>query len=662
MRHVILLLLAIAAFLPAPAQEVRGEVLTADASKSKPVRKPGSAWTLGLPLGEHIPSTIDTLQYNYQRQAIPSLTSDAWLTTGNLGAPGMNLIYFDRVRRSDFFFADVLSYVIPQADAQKFYNVYIPMTLLSYNTGGSKQNVQDRLRATFAGNVNRRIGINASLDYLYSKGSYENQATKDFIYGLGGYYNGHRYDLQAFVNLYNLVNKENGGITDDLYITDPAQLQGGVSKIEPKSIPVRLQKAHSRISGADFLLSHAFKIGYEREVQVNDTLSRMEYVPVTKFIHTLRFRRNRHVFDNVPDAASSDFWTNNYLSSSRTHDDTRQWSLSNTLGITTVEGFRPWAKFALAAYATYEIEHTYQTPYDPDAENADLAPLPFAISRKHNDNRLWVGGNLDGHAGKVLTYSAAARFGIVGSVAGDIDLHASLSTRFRMLGDTVSLSASGSFRNTAQPYLLQHYYSNHFAWNNDFGKTRRFQIEGKLTIPWTRTEIGAGVENVQNLVYFGPQSLPVQHSGSVQVFSARIHQPLRLGIWNWDNTVTVQTSTDSNVIPLPAFVLYSNMYLNFTAFRVLHMQIGVDCNYFTRYNAMGYQPATMSFHTLDNGTKAGNYAFANAYLTCKLYKVRFFVMLSHANQGWFSSDYFAMPGYPLNPRKFQIGLSVDFAN
>jgi len=646
-----------------PQGPLGGPVMNASENKQKEKKthKPGSAWTISLPLGEHEKSTLDTLQYNYQRQAIPSLASDAWLTTGNLGAEGMDLIYFDREERGKFFFADALSSVIPLARRQKFYNVYIPMTLLSYNTGGNKQNVQDRLRATFAGNVNRKIGVNAMLDYVYSKGSYENQAVKDFIYGFGGYFNGKRYEAQAFINLYNLLNKENGGITDDLYITDPASLQGGVDKIEPKSIPTRLSSAHSRLIGTDFVFNHAFKIGYSHDVQVNDTLTREEYVPLIKFIHTLRYRRHHHVFDNSNAAQGDEFWAHRYLSADRTHDDTRQWSLSNTLGITTVEGFRPWAKFALGAYATYEIERTTQTPVSDDL-SPDLQPIGFVPQSVHTANRLWIGGKLSGHSGQLLSYDADARFGLVGDIAADLDINAAVGTRFRMLGDTVQVNAKGFFRNLAQPYLLQHYISNHFVWNNDFGKTRRFRVGGELTIPWTRTIISAGVENVQNLVYFGPDALPIQHGGNVQIFSASIDQRLRFGIWNWDNKATFQTSSDQSVIPLPAFAIYSNMYLNFAAFRVLHIQIGVDCDYYTRYRAMGYQPATMSFHTADDGKRVGNYAFCNAYLTCKLYKVRFFVMLSHFNQGWFSADYFSMPGYPLNPRKFQIGLSVDFAN
>ncbi|MDE6329156.1 MAG: putative porin, partial [Muribaculaceae bacterium] len=42
--------------------------------------------------------------------------------------------------------------------------------------------------------------------------------------------------------------------------------------------------------------------------------------------------------------------------------------------------------------------------------------------------------------------------------------------------------------------------------------------------------------------------------------------------------------------------------------------------------------------------------------------VRFYVLWSHVNQGWFSKDYFSVPYYPLNPRCLQFGLSIDFAN
>ena len=53
----------------------------------------------------------------------------------------------------------------------------------------------------------------------------------------------------------------------------------------------------------------------------------------------------------------------------------------------------------------------------------------------------------------------------------------------------------------------------------------------------------------------------------------------------------------------------------------------------------------------------------NLYANMRLSKVRFYVMMSHINQGILGGDnYFSLPHYPLNPRRFQLGLSVDFAN
>lgn len=623
-----------------------------------------SAWTLIFPLGQHKVATIDTLMYNYQRQAVPSMQSDAFLTTGNLGAPSENLIYADRVTSNNFFFDNALQNWMQLGHNQKFYNVYTPMTLVSYNFGGNKESNQDRLRATFAGNVNRRIGIGAHIDYLYSKGAYNYQAVKDYVYGLSGYYLGDRYEMQAFWDQNNMLNKENGGITDDRYITDPAELQGGVDKIEPKSIPTRLSTAHSRLHASEFYMNHAYKVGYWQEVRVNDTLTRQIYIPVVKFIYSLDWKRGRHNFINLDASEGHEFWKNTYFSDFETRDRTTYSSLNNTVGIQMMEGFKPWVKFGLAGYVSYEYLRYNQ--YKPDSlAGNNLTPLPEwfekHFKRVATQSRLWVGGRLDKTVGQHLTYSIDARFGIAGDVAGDMRLIGDGCSRFQLFGDTVGIQVHAAFENQEPGFLISHYSSNHFIWDNDFGKIRNVELGGAITIPWTHTKLEASIRNVSNLIYFDTLSLPRQADKSIQVFIARLQQNLRLGILNWNNTITYQACSDNKILPLPSLSLYSNLYLDFRAFHVLQLQIGIDCDYYTRYDGYRYQPATMVFH-LSNGPKVGNYPFCNAYITGKLYRTRFFVLWSHVNQGWFGSNYFAMPGYPLNPRRLQFGLSVDFAN
>ena len=46
-------------------------------SAKKPKIAPSYAWSITEPLGEHYPSTIDTLQYNYQRQAVRTTSAGA---------------------------------------------------------------------------------------------------------------------------------------------------------------------------------------------------------------------------------------------------------------------------------------------------------------------------------------------------------------------------------------------------------------------------------------------------------------------------------------------------------------------------------------------------------------------------------------------------------
>lgn len=653
-----LLLLAAAG---APAQHTQQRPSASKDTAPSDTARHGSAWTLRLPLGERVPADMDTLPYNYQRQAIPSMQSDAFVTTGNLGAPGLNLIFDRRPERGPFFFSRALDAWMTTASNRRFYNVYTPMTLASYNFGGNRDSNQDRLRAQFAGNVNRRIGIGAHMDYLYSKGSYSQQAVKDYIYGMTFYYLGDRYEAQAMWNQNNMLNKENGGITDDRYITDPAAMQGGVSKIEPKSIPTRLTTAHSLLHTSRLYMSHAYKVGYWRDERVNDTLTRQQYVPVVKFIYSLDWRRARHKFVNFNASEAADFWSNRYIDASRTADRTAYYSLANTLGVAMLEGFRPWVRFGLSAYATYELRHYTQTPYD--TVGTGLTPLPdaFRVPHSASQHMLWAGGRLDKTRGETLTYAADARFGLLGDAAGDMELNGTAATRFRLGRDTVALAAFVSFANTEPDYLLNHYLGNHFAWHNDFGKTRTLAFGGSLDIPWTDTRLEAGLRNVQNLIYFDAFSLPQQESGSTQVLTLRLRQRLRLGILHWDNTLTWQECSRQSVLPLPRLTVYSNLYLLFRAFRVLALQIGVDCDYYTRYGGYMYQPATMTFH-VGRGQSVGNYAFCNAYLTARLYRTRFYVLWSHFNQGWFGSDYFAMRGYPLNPRRLQLGLSVDFAN
>lgn len=636
-------------------------------AKREPQLASSYAWTITEPLGQRYASTIDTLQLNYHLQAVPALVSKAFATTGNLGAEGQNQIFFDRPSTSQFFFEDALGAWLPSLKTQRYYNTRIPMTLLSYNTGGSKENVQDRLKAEFSGNVNKSIEIGAALDYLYSKGFYNNQATKDFTWRLFGSYIGDRYELQTFFNNYNFLNKENGGITNDLYMTDPAQVQGGTTSVDYKTIPVNLTNAHSQIWGHEFYMNHRYKVGYyHTERDSTDSIVSKTYIPVTSFIWTMDYKTNKHMFLNTAATEDTTFFKNTYLRLGGTDDQTKYWRLSNTVGISMLEGFHKYAKFGLAAYATYEIRKYTQGIDTIDAESAStgkLAAKPeVVVPHTYTDNVAWVGGQLTKQKGSLLTYNATAQFGIVGSVAGDISVSGDISTKFRLLKDSVKITGYGYFKNEEVPYLLKNYVSNHYIWQNDFGKMRRFRVGGILDVPFFGANINVGVENIQNYIYFGSDGVSAQAGNNIQVLNATLNHRLKVGHFNWHNSLTYQTSSDDAILPLPKFALYSNAFFDFAIARVLLVNLGIDGSYYTKYYAPNYNPATMTFYN-QREVQCGNFPYMNVYADFKLKKVRFYLMMANVSDGMFGKKtYFSTPHYPLNARRFMLGLSIDFKN
>lgn len=680
-----LLLIAAAMIYAAPRalSQQRGPGSSAAQSSSSATKDPEQkvyAWETTYPLGYREAASVDTLLHNYYLQAVPNDVSPAWATTGNLGAEGINMIYMDRPTLTPFFFRDGLAHWLPEMGTHKFYNSLMPITLLSYNTGGGKEYAQDRLKGIFSGNVNKQLEIGANFDYIYSKGSYASQSVKNISWGAFASYLGERYDMQAFFNSWNSLNKENGGIADDRYITDPAIMQGGVASIEPIAIPVNLTGAHTRVTGAEVMVNNRYKLGYYRELPPDsiegrdgklepDTIPRKEFVAVSGIIWTLDYRRGRHVFDNSEADQDKKFWDHRYLWLDGTHDQTRYSSITNTVGLSMIEGFHKYAKFGLAAFLTHEYRSYTQAvdsvtnPRNPADKIPGLTPYPYdtEVDPKGNENFVWVGGELSKRTGSLLRYDATARFGLLGRAIGDVELKGNIGTHIPLLGDTLSIEASGRFSNEAAPYLMNNYVSNHFIWKNDFAKTRRTRIGGTIAYPKSHTRIGLDVENVENLLYFDSIAMPAQHAKNIQVVSANLRQDFRAGILNWENNLTWQKSTDKAILPLPELAVYSNLYILFRV-ATLKVQLGVDCDWYSSYYAYNYQPATGTFYT-QNKVKVGNYPYMNAYANMKLSKARFYVLFSHVNQGWLGGkEYFSLPHYPMNPRRLLIGVSVDFTN
>ena len=611
------------------------------------------AWQLSPNVYSRYAVDQDTVFLDYYRTDIEDSYSTSYNYLGNFGSPGQSRIFMDRRQAPDFMFLQAYERYNVTPTTRKFYNTQIPFTQVSYLTGGSKPNAEDRLMGTFGANVNKKLGFGAALDYIYARGFYEFQGVKNLSWQIFGSYISDKYEAHAMVNMENFSNQENGGISDPEYILKPENISSNLR--DPKNIPTNLLDAWNRVKNKEVFFTQRYNVGFDRDFYKaqDDSTLYTEFVPVTSFVHTFQFNSNYRKFIIEQGGIQTDgFYPNSYINSTETDDSLRYLSVKNTLAITLNEGFSRYSKFGLAAFATLE-----NRKYTNMQDTLDMG----YIARHYRTDILWVGGELSKTKGSILTYNAQGKVALTGYNIGDIDITGAIQTKIPLFKDSIIVQADGYFKNSEANYYMRRFFTNHFRWKNNFDKEQRYRVAGNLIIPFTRTRLSAGVENITNYLYFDDESLPQQYGGNIQIFSAALDQDFKFGILNWKNSVTFQKSS-SSVIALPDIAAYSQLYLNFTIAGVLKTQLGVDCNYFTKYYAPMYQPATQMFHNQEI-EKVGNYPLMNVFANCKLKQVRFFVMMYHVNKGLFgSNEYFSAPYYPFNPGVFKLGVSIDFNN
>ena len=156
-----------------------------------------------------------------------------------------------------------------------------------------------------------------------------------------------------------------------------------------------------------------------------------------------------------------------------------------------------------------------------------------------------------------------------------------------------------------------------------------------------------------------------QESGNIHLLTAQLHQNFRLGPLNWENVITYQNCAKTSVLPLPTWNIFSNLYLKFKVARVLGVELGSDVTYFSKYYAPDFCPAINQFAVQQNEAsqvELGGYPFVDVYANMVLKGVRFFVMMSHVNNGSGNHKKFLVPHYPTNGSVIHFGVSWNFYN
>lgn len=732
----------------------RGELPADSLGTDKEIPKGIHEWTVDRRFGDIQPAQPDTLSHLFQNTIFTSGRFGEYNTTGNLGTPRINRIFYLRPETEQFIFTQPYDYFVRQPEEYHFTNTLSPITNLTYNSAGNRTNGENHLTAKFAVNAGKRIGVGFLFDYIYGRGYYDAQSTSLFNYSMHGSYLGERYQAHLLLSTNHQKVAENGGITNDFYITHPESFNDNYQTSE---IPTVLTRNWNRNDHHHIFLSHRYSLGFKRKVPMtedeikarkfaieskrqnelqkarekarqeaekrgddfDDSDNRQEptfsgrpdnaavagqepadsttntagqriavngkaqadsllsaqtaasedttwlkdqYVPVTSFIHTLRFDTSRRIYQAY--TTPEDYYANTYFLRDDIYDLTNHRRIVNTFAVSLLEGFNKWAKAGLKAFATSDLRLFTL----PDSEQRQTA---------YNEHTISIGGQLDKRQGQTLHYSLTAETWLLGEDFGQLHFDADADINMPLLGDTLTVAAKGFSHRDNPSFYLRHFHARNLWWDNDLDKQYHNRLQGTITLPKTKTKLTVAIDNINKYTYLGTAysitsdylrkanaTSVRQTDASITVLTAALSQDLRLGPIHWDNIITFQKTSNQDILPLPSINVYTNLYLRFQIARVLHCDLGADLRYFTRYYAPDYSPIIGQYAVQEGPQRIelGNYPIANVYANFHLHQARFFVLFSHANAGSGNRNYFLTPHYPLNERVLRLGISWNFFN
>jgi hypothetical protein len=633
-------------------------------------------WVIDPRTGDRIWAPSDTLLHNFQQTTVPDGFSVAMGHLAPIGSPSINKIFFDKWENSHFVFNNAYSPYFRKPTNNLFLNTRVPYARLNYQrspfsfgTAGPEQ--EDRFDARLTSNFGQKLNVAVDIGILDARGFYTSQAVRHNNFGMSGNYLSDRFEAHGFFNIGTMTNAENGGITEDSLITHPESLGRNFTS---RDVPVKFRNGNTwnRVKNDQFFFSGRYNLGYREGAIAADSLQEGHagrFVPVASVSftshNTQQFRRflshdtTSVIFNGAPMQRIDTLYANRrqflpngrFLYNEAVDDSVRYTSFRNVIALSLREGFREWVQFGLTAFLEHDVR-IYQTrSIDNPAERMS-----------HREHAVTIGGVLNRQQSENLRFNIRADLGVLGANIGEFRAVGDIETGFNIAGRRTTLAAEAHIKNLRPMYLQENFHSKYFYWNKNLGDIRRVYMGGRLHIPFTNTTLSAGVENLQNFIYFDKDRNITQESSNIQVVSARADQRLRLGILNWDNQVVYQLSGNDEVIPLPTFALYTNMYLQFKIVNELTVQAGVDAHYHTSYYAPGYEPALLQFYN-QRERKIGNYPISTLYANMHLKQTRFFLMFYNvASRVWTPVESCKLPNYPVNPFGFRVGVSINLHN
>jgi hypothetical protein len=518
----------------------------------------------------------------------------------------------------------------------KYYVNPRPYTEVAYTTGANKEQlftVQHDQR------IFRRLTLGLDFELINSLGGYQRQKSDDSrVVGKIQYFTENlRYGIIANYSNSKASVRENGGILFDSIYEE---------NLEPSRsiIPVKLNDADNLLRRSGVYLQQYFQLSKKEKSFYDDSLNRSNKIRLKfgRIAHSFNYKRNYQIYTDLdPDVA---YYPAVYIDSTETRDSVFFQTMENTFSWSNsdyLNRLRP-QPFVVLFGIKQQIAEVHDTLVKSTFSH--FAPYGSIRLRPH----------------PVVTVEADGAYIITGDeYQGDFDLNV-LGTLeiLRKRPYKTAINLAFDLNNHAAPYFYQHYFSNHFIWDNGFNKVKTRKISAFLT--QRDLKLGVDLYRIQDYLYIDADTLPAQFNQSFEILKAYLHKQFRVGKFDFDARFIYQQTSEKSIVRLPVFMTYFTTTFNLNMFKgALKTRSGFDVYYNTKYYADAYMPAIRSFQ-IQNNKEIGNFFYVDFFLNFNVKRTRFFMKLQNLLSVFGESDFYAVPHYPLQDLGFKFGLSWRF--
>ncbi len=569
-------------------------------------------------------------KYNYLRRDDFEL-----MPFSNVGQTYNSLAYnFDTSNLKPLFAAQSHHFNYYDIEDINYFHVPTPLTELYFKTAFQQG---QQLDAFFTVNTSKQFNFSVAYKGIRSLGKYQHilASTGNFTFTTNYHTKNKRYNIRAHMTAQDVLNQENGGLTDTslaLFIADDSEFS------DRGRLDVNFENAENKLEGLRFFGEHEYELISKRDS--------LDY-SVLKIGNRVSYEDKFYEYRQT--APFADFGPS--------------YEAANLLSKVKLEDFnvKAYAQFdnsiigKLSAFAGY-TDYNY-------GYNSVLILNDGRIPNRLKGNITEAGAAYEKeYRGFQLSGKAAI------NISGDFDGNYIKGAASYALNEDNRAEASILVHSVAPNFnflLNQSNYEN-YNWQNSLNNVKtqelKFELKSKKLL-----DASVSYTGIDDYVYFGLKPndstpTPIQSSERVDYLKVKIEKEIRYKKFGLANTVMYQQVLSGDaVFKVPEIVTRQSLYYEDHWFKkALFLQTGINFKYFTKYHMNAYDPVLAEFY-VQNDQELGGFPMLDLFFNAKVRQTRIFIKWEQFNTVFSSkNEHFSAPNYPYRDAVIRFGLVWDF--